>query len=441
MIAIQKSGTVRQARFHASWEISLINSSTTCRSGFDPFDVRKDFPALNRTGPMGLPWVFMDGPGGTQVPASVAAAMADAILTASANRGAPFQTSRNVEAIMHQAGEDGAAFLGVNEPDRVIFGPNMTTLAFHAADAILPTLTPGDEVIVSCLDHDANVSPWIHAANRAGATVRYLPFCQESMTIRPGDLASLLTSRTKLIAFTAASNALGSLTPVSELIRVARGSKALVVVDGTHYAPHHLPCVDDWGVDLFFCSAYKFFGPHVGLMTGKRSVLESLNPAKVRPAANTLPVRWMTGTQNHEGIAGFSAAICYLRGLGKGRSPREQLSDAYQKISRHETALMEIFMDRLNGQNHWRLTGIGQADPRSRVATFALRGPVSPQDTAHYLAEQGICAYSGNFYALPVTEALGMESVGGFLRVGAVHYNTGDEIHRLWDSLDHWANH
>ncbi len=416
-----------------------MTNTANLSGSFNPYEARKAFPALSFSGPMGPPWVFLDGPGGTQVTASVAAAIADAILTASANRGAPFQTSLNVESIMRQAGEDGAAFLGVNEPDRVIFGPNMTSLAFHAADAIVPTLAIGDEIIVSRLDHDANVAPWVHAANRVGATIKYLDFCRDSITLRSEDLLPLLGKKTKLIAFTAASNALGSLTPIQELVAAARTTGALIVVDGTHFAPHHLPCVDQWDVDLFFCSAYKFFGPHVGIMTGKRGVLEALTPGKVRPAANTLPVRWMTGTQNHEGIAGFSAAIHYLRGLGKGGSPREQLTNAYKQISVHETALMQIFMDRLGRQTQWHLTGIPHADCKNRVATFALRGPTSPLIAAQFLAEQGICAYAGNFYALPVTEALGLESVGGLLRVGAVHYNTGEEIHRLWDALDHLA--
>lgn len=418
----------------------MTNPVTFGPSCFDPYQVRSAFPALSFSGPMELPWVYLDGPGGTQVPASVAAAMADAILTASANRGAPFQSSLNVESIMRQAGENGAAFLGISEPDRVIFGPNMTTLAFHAADAIVPTLAVGDEVIVSRLDHDANVSPWVHAANRSGATVRFLDFCRESMTLRAEDLAPLLGKKTRLIAFTAASNALGSLTPIQELVAMARTTDAMVILDGTHYAPHLLPCVDEWNVDLFFCSAYKFFGPHVGLMTGKRSVLESLNPGKVRPASNSLPVRWMTGTQNHEGIAGFSAAIRYLREIGKGRSPREQLASAYHQISLHETALMETFMDRLKQQKHWHMIGVQKADAKRRVATFALRGPISPLEAARNLAEQGICAYAGNFYALPVTEALGVETDGGLLRVGAVHYNTKDEIHRLWNALDRLAS-
>lgn len=406
----------------------------------DTEKIRSSFPALSLQGPGDRPWLYLDGPGGTQVPVSVANAIAHAILHASANRGAPFATSLAAEAIMAQAGEDAATFLGVDGADRIVFGQNMTSLAFHAADALVPTLGPGDEVVVSNLDHDANVAPWVHAANRSGATVKRVDFCRTTMTLRPQDLERAIGAKTRVIAFTSASNALGSLTPVAELVRVARTTKALVIVDGTHYAPHLLPDVDAWDVDLFFCSAYKFFGPHVGLMAGKRSVLEALQPAKVRPASDELPVRWMTGTQNHESIAGVSAALRYVRSLGEGLSPRGQFQDAYRRISCHETRLMGLFMERLGRQKAWQLTGVQNADPGQRVATFALRGPISPHDAVQGLANQGICAYAGNFYALPVTEALGVEKDGGFLRVGAVHYNTPTEIHRLWDTLEALAS-
>jgi cysteine desulfurase family protein (TIGR01976 family) len=369
----------------------------------------------------------------------VAEAITQAILFANANRGAPFATSQAVDALMARAGETAAAFLGVESGDRVVFGQNMTSLAFHAADALVPTLKPGDEVVVSNLDHDANVAPWVHAAKRSGATVRRLDFDRLSMTLSPACLANSIGPNTKLVAFTAASNALGSLTPVAELVRVARSCPALVIVDGTHYAPHLLPQVDAWDVDLFFCSAYKFFGPHVGLMAGKREVLDRLQPAKVRPASNLLPVRWMTGTQNHEGIAGVTAALEYLASLGQGEGLRDQFKTAYHRIAAQEGELMRVFFDRLQRQQAWSLTGVPAPDPSRRVATFALRGPVDPAATARKLAEKGICSYAGNFYALPVTEALGLESKGGLLRVGAVHYNTVDEIHCLWDGLDQMA--
>lgn len=407
----------------------------TKTDSFELGAIRQLFPALSVSGPTGKPWVYLDGPGGTQVPASVAESISQAILFANANRGASFATSQAVDAIMSRAGQAAAALLGVDSPDRVVFGQNMTSLAFHAADAIIPTLKPGDEVVVSNLDHDANVAPWVHAAQRSGATVRRLDFNRQNMTLSPAQLADTIGPKTRLIAFTAASNALGSLTPVPELVRVARTSPALVIVDGTHYVPHLLPKVDEWDVDLFFCSAYKFFGPHVGLMAGKLEVLNRLQPAKVRPACNLLPVRWMTGTQNHEGIAGVTAAIEYLASLGNGEGLRQKLVAAYHRIADHERELMEVFLHRLGSQQAWTLTGVQVPDPSRRVATFALRGPVDPATASRKLAEKGICSYAGNFYALPVTEALGLESKGGFLRVGAVHYNTVDEIHRLWDEL------
>jgi cysteine desulfurase family protein (TIGR01976 family) len=415
---------------------AMVSTQSTLPSHLDIACIRDAFPALAVNGPTNQPWLYFDGPGGTQVPQSVAQAISHAILFASANRGAPFATSQAVDAIMAAASEDAAAFLGVNAPDRIVFGQNMTSLAFHASNAIIPTLAPGDEIIVSNLDHDANVAPWVHAAKRSGATVRHLDFCRHTMTLRPEDLAKLLSPKTKLIAFTAASNALGSLTPVAELVQVARTTNAIVIVDGTHYAPHLLPDVDKWDVDLFFCSAYKFFGPHVGLMAGKHEILNRLKPCKVRPASDCLPVRWMTGTQNHEGIAGLSAALNYLASLGEGPTKREQLVMAYKRIALHEAALMQLFTNRLAAQTAWQLTGVQQPDPHRRVATFALRGPVPPSQAVDSLATRGICAYAGNFYALPVTQALGVEDKGGFVRVGAVHYNTPEEIHRLWDELE-----
>lgn len=401
-----------------------------------PFEVRPLFPALNQASASGSPWIFLDGPGGTQVPASVAAALSESILNASANRGAPFLTSQRVDGIMRDAGSACADFLGVDGADRVVFGPNMTSLAFHLADAIIPTLSPGDEILVSRLDHDANISPWIHAANRSGATITHIDFCNKTMTIPPDVLANRIGPRTKWVAFTAASNALGSLTPVKDLIRVVRSTKALVAVDGTHFAPHLLPDVDEWDADFFFCSAYKFFGPHIGIMVGKRHLLEVFKPAKVRPAPDRLPDRWMTGTQNHEGIAGLLAALHYLATLAPGaENRRTQLANAYGRIKKHEEVLMRIFIERLNHQKHWQLVGITEPDPLRRVATFALRGPIPPRLAAEQLAKKGICSYAGNFYALAVTQALDLEKDGGLLRVGAVHYNTEDEINRLWDEL------
>ena len=403
-----------------------------------PREVRPLFPALGETTESGKPCIYLDGPGGTQVPATVAAAIAETILTASANRGASFITSQRVDRIMTDAGITCSRFLGVDQPERVVFGPNMTSLAFHLADAIIPTLSPGDQIVVSRLDHDANVSPWVHAANRAGATVRFLDFCQRSMTLLPETLGGLIGPKTKFVALTAASNALGSLTPIKELIRAARTTKSLVAVDGTHLAPHILPNVDEWDADFFFCSAYKFFGPHVGIMAAKRNILESLKPAKVRPAPDRLPDKWMTGTQNHEGIAGLDAALKYLATLGDGPKDglRNELARAYGKIAKHEECLMRVFVERLNHQKSWKLIGIPEPDPLRRVSTFALRGPIPPKLASERLAAKGIFTYAGNFYALPVTEALGVEADGGLLRVGAVHYNTEEEINRLWDELE-----
>ena len=283
------------------------------------FDVqwcRRQFPAF-ATEVAGQPAVFFDGPAGSQVPRRVIDAVAEYFTRCNANHGGLFQTSRQSDAILAAARQALADFLDTADPNTITFGPNMTSLTFALSRALAKTWRPGDEVLVTSLEHDANYTPWTLAARDAGATVRCVDIRAEDCTLDMGDFARKLSGRTKLVAIAAVSNAVGTVNPIDEIIEAAHAHGALVFVDAVHHAPHARIYVDRWGCDFLACSAYKFFGPHVGVLWGRRELLESLTPYKVRPAPDTIPDRWMTGTQNHEGIAGTLAAIEYLADLGR----------------------------------------------------------------------------------------------------------------------------
>ena len=291
----------------------MVSTQSTLPSHLDIACIRDAFPALAVNGPTNQPWLYFDGPGGTQVPQSVAQAISHAILFASANRGAPFATSQAVDALMSAASEDAAAFLGVNAPDRIVFGQNMTSLAFHASNAIIPTLAPGDEIIVSNLDHDANVAPWVHAAKRSGATVRHLDFCRHTMTLRPEDLAKLLSPKTKLIAFTAASNALGSLTPVADLVQVARAPNAIVPLR----SPPATRC-RQMGCRSVFLFCLQVFRPAC-----RADGWQTRNPQQAKTCQGSPSVRLLTGPldDRHTKSRRYSRPQCrpqLSRKLGRG---------------------------------------------------------------------------------------------------------------------------
>jgi cysteine desulfurase family protein (TIGR01976 family) len=280
---------------------------------FDVNALREQFPSLRRVrGADGRVPVFLDGPGGTQVPQRVIDAMVRYLTTCNANQGGVFTTSRESGAILDHAHQAAADLLNAPSADEIIFGANMTSLTFHLSRAFGRTLRPGDEVLVTRLDHDANVRPWVLAARDAGATARFVDIHPEDCTLDLDDLRRQLTPRVRLVAVTCASNVVGSVTDVRLITRLAHEVGALVFLDAVHYAPHRLIDVQDWGCDFLACSAYKFFGPHVGILWGKREHLCSLPAYKLRPATDDLPGRWMTGTQNHEGLAGVAAAIDYL---------------------------------------------------------------------------------------------------------------------------------
>lgn len=401
---------------------------------------REQFPALKlEVGRQSA--VYLDGPAGSQVPACVVEAIGRYLTTTNANHGGRFPTSRASDAMLDEAHRAAADLLGAPSADCTVFGANMTSLTFAFSRALARTWKAGDEVIVTRLDHDANVSPWVLAARDAGAKVHYVEFRREDCTLDLGEFEKRLSDRTRLVAVGCASNAVGTINPVADICRLAHDAGGQVYLDAVHYAPHALVGVAAWNCDYVVCSAYKFFGPHVGILWGRRELLESLVPYKVRPAADTLPDRWMTGTQNHEGIAGLLAAIDYLAELGRQFAPpaatrREALASAFRQIGEYERQLCRQLVIGLSELRQVRVFGI--VDPTQferRVPTVSItHGKRSTVEVVDHLAARGIFAWRGNFYALELTESLGLEP-DGLVRLGLLHYNTSDEVDRLLAAL------
>ena len=407
---------------------------------FDLESVRSQFPAFNRT-VEGHPVVFLDGAAGSQVPSRVAEAVSGYLTGTNANHGGPFATSVESDAMLDAAHQAAADFLGTADPDTVAFGANMTTLTLAVSRALSSTWQPGDRILVSRLDHDANVTPWTLAAHDAGVAVDHSDIHPDTATLDLDTLHDRITDSTRLVAIGAASNLSGSINPVTEITQAAHRVGALVFVDAVHLAPHRLLNVEAWDCDLLACSAYKFFGPHVGLLWGRRNLLESLKAYKLRPASNQLPDKWMTGTGNHEGIAGVGEAIEYLADLGRDVDPtaesrRQALATAFRAIGNHERELSLGLLDGLVRLPGVTIHGITDADLiDQRVATYSItHDQLSPGELAEHLARRGIFTWAGNHYALPATEALGLEP-GGTLRISALHYNTLEEIERTISAL------
>jgi cysteine desulfurase family protein (TIGR01976 family) len=407
--------------------------------------IRAQFPALLQE-MNGHPIVFFDGPGGTQVPKQVVDAIAQYLLTANANLHGAFATSLQTEALVEQARASVADFLGC-DPDEVVFGANMTTLTFAISRSIGRDLQPGDEVIVTSLDHDANVAPWMALAEQ-GIVVRTVKLHKEDCTLDMTDLARQITERTKVVAIGYASNAVGTINNVAQAVRLAHAVGALVFVDAVHYAPHGLINVRSLDCDFLVCSAYKFFGPHVGILYGKREHLTRLRPYKPRPAPSESPFCWETGTQNFEGLAGLIASIQYLTSLGEKISPsittrRNALMTAMVSIQEYERSLSEYMIPHLLEIPGVTLYGI--TDPTKfawRTPTVSIRlAGYTPYQLAKALGDRGIFTWNGNFYALNLTQQLGVEASGGLLRIGCTHYNTIEEVQWMLQVLHELAVH
>lgn len=401
--------------------------------------VRSQFPALAQT-IHGHPAVFLDGPGGTQVPQRVIDAIADYLARNNANTGGAYHTSRNTDRMIAEARSAMGDFLNC-DADEIVFGANMTALTFAMSRSIGRELGPGDEIVLTLLDHDANFAPW-KALEEKGVIIRTVKFNQGDCTLDMLDLAAQIGDRTRLVAVGYASNAVGTINNVAEVVRLARQAGALSYIDAVHYAPHGPIDVRALDCDFLACSTYKFFGPHMGVLYGKREHLKKLHPYKVRPLTDDIPNCWEWGTLNHECIVGIKACVDYWEQLGRHAKPavttrRGAILAAHEAIHEHEREMMEKMIAGLLAIPGLKLYGI--SDPphfQSRCATMVVRiEGHTPLELATKLGEQGFFTWDGNYYALNVTEHLDVERLGGFLRIGLVHYNTMEEVERLLAAL------
>ena len=424
-------------------EVIMPTTETAAPPALDLTWVRSQFPALAQT-VNGHPAAFLDGPGGTQVPQRVIDAISDYLRRDNANTGGAYSTSRHTDTMLANARIAMADFLNC-AADEIVFGPNMTTLTYAMSRAIGRELDPGDEILVTRLDHDANVSPWL-ALEEKGVTIRWAEIHKEDCTLDVEDLAAKFNAKTRLVAIGYASNAVGTINPVKEIVRLAHSHGARAYVDAVHYGPHGLIDVHDLDCDFLACSTYKFFGPHMGVLFGKREHLARLRPYKVRPLTDAVPNRWEWGTLNHECIAGITACVDYTADLGRRAYPeastrRAAIVAAFEAIHRHERGLMERLIEGISQIPQLKIYGI--TDPSCfawRCPTLAVRAinqneGTTPLALATKLGDHGFFTWDGNYYALNLTEHLDVEKSGGFLRIGLVHYNTAEEVDRLLQVL------
>ncbi len=420
---------------------------STTIAPFDTDAVRSHFPSLLRE-VGGRPVAYFDGPGGTQVPAECIAGMRRYLETCNANHGGAFPASEESDAILAGAHEAAAAFLGTGDPGEVSFGANATTITFAVSRAIGRTLSPGDEIVVTRLDHDCNVAPWLAVAEDRGAVVRWVGIREDDVTLDMDALEAAIGPRTRLVAVGLASNAVGTINPIRRIAVLAHHAGAHLWVDAVHAAPHLPIDVVALGADYLVCSPYKFFGPHMGLLWGRRDLLEALPVYKVRPADDALPFRMETGTQMHEAQAGLLGAFRYLEWVGTamggasgepgsddGRADR--LHAAMRAIRAHELTLTPALIDGLGSVPGLRIRGIldpARFEERCPTVAFTIDGR-HPRDISAFLGARGISTWDGDYYAYELIRALGLAESGGMVRVGLAHYNTREEIDRLVAAL------
>jgi cysteine desulfurase family protein (TIGR01976 family) len=411
---------------------------------------RAQFPALNQTQD-GKRVVFFDNPGGTQCPQRVIEAVSGYLAHDNANHGGAFATSQRSDAMLHDAHQAMADMLGAASADGIIFGANMTTLTFGVSRALGRELKPGDEIVITQLDHDANVSPWLLLARDTGAVIRWVDIREEDVTLDMASFEAAITDKTKIVAAGYASNAVGTINDVKTIVDMAHAADALTYIDAVQYAPHGPIDVQSLGCDFLVCSAYKFFGPHVGILYGKLDLLDRLSAYKVRPADDRPPYKFETGTLNHEGIAGTRAAVEYLGQVSnlKSQTPalragasvsnrRERVVAGMTVIKEYEQMLSARLisgLQQIKGLRIWGITDLARLDRRVPTVSFTLEGH-RPREVAEYLGRRGIFVWDGNYYALAVMERLRLEETGGMVRVGLAHYNTIEEIDRLVSELE-----
>jgi cysteine desulfurase family protein (TIGR01976 family) len=393
--------------------------------------IRSQFPALSSGA------IFLDNPGGTQVAQQTLKRMTDYLIHTNANHEGAFKTSRESDAVVDAARAAVADFLGASRPEEIIFGQNMTSLTLHMSRSLARTLNAGDEIVVTRLDHDANIAPWLLIAEDRGCTVRWVEFDPEDCTWSIDAFKAQITDRVKIVAIGYASNAVGTINPVAEAIKIAHEAGAFVYVDAVQYAPHGPIDVTALDCDFLACSAYKFFGPHTGMLYGKYHLLEELKAYKVRPAHDEPPHKFETGTQSFESIAGVHGALEYFESLGAGETHRQRLVSAMTAMKEYEQTLSRALIEGLSsikGLHIWGITDLNELDRRVPTVSFTLDG-WHPRDVAAELDKHGIYVWDGNYYALAVTERLGLEDKGGMVRVGAAHYNTLEEIGKLVETV------
>ena len=406
-------------------------------------EIRGEFPAIQQKAE-GRPLTYMDGPGGTQVHGSVIEAMGRYLTEANSNASGAFLFSQRTDETAASARSALADLLNASRPEEIVFGPNMTSLTFNLSRAIGRTLAPGDEIVVTRLDHDANIAPWL-ALEERGIVVRHADFDPSDCTLDMGSLEEAITPRTKLVAVGYASNAVGSINEIARAASLAHAAGAWLYVDAVHYVPHGPIDVQALDCDFLVCSVYKFFGPHLGALYGRFELLESLPAYKARPAGDAPPHKFETGTPSFEAMAGTTAAVDYLASVGRrygaelaaqytaSEDRRLDLKAGMAAIRAYETGLCHRLVTGLQEIPGLRIYGItdpARLDQRVPTLSFTLEG-TSPKEMAQRLAEANIFAWNGNFYALAVTERLGLEEHGGLLRVGLVHYNTAEEVDLL----------
>ena len=412
-------------------------------TAFDVEALRRQFPAL-AIEDGGRPVALFDGPGGTQVPESVIAAIADYYRTSNANHDGPFLTSRRSDERVHEAHQAMADMLGAASADEIKFGANMTSLTFHVSRSIGATMSPGDEIVVTILDHEGNVGPWKAIATDRGLVIRTVDIRESDVTLDLATLDAVLGPRTKLVAVGFASNAVGTINPVAEIVRRAHAVGAWTYIDAVHAAPHVPIDVQALGTDFLACSTYKFFGPHAGVLYGRQEILDALPAYKLRPASD----RFETGTGNFEGLAGVTAAVEYLADVGVAyggtradRTRRERVLGGMSAIRNHELELyrrLAAGLTTVPGLTLYGITDPTRFDERTPTAALTLDG-ITPRAVAEALGDEGIAVWDGDFYATGLIERLGLAESGGVVRIGLTHYNTAAEVDRLVDALERVA--
>jgi cysteine desulfurase family protein (TIGR01976 family) len=389
--------------------------------------IRSQFPALGRVH-NGHPVAYFDGPGGTQVPRGVVEAINDYLYHHNANTHWAYPTSSETDRLIDDSRQAFADFFNAS-PEEIVFGQNMTSLTFHLARALGRRFDSGDEIVVTELDHHGNVDTWRSLEKDRGITVRVLPMNIESGQLEISELPCLLNERTRLVAVGAASNAIGTINDVSAICNMARDAGALSFVDAVHFAPHNLIDVQNIGCDFLACSAYKFYGPHIGILFGRKELLESIDFPKLKPAPDNSCERVETGTQNHEAILGAVAAVNFIASLGAGETRRERLAEAFVKMHARDRELVKTLWNGLAAIDGVRLYGPKPDTERTALVSFTIDGTPSRKASA-FLSDKGLFLSHGDFYAATVVERLGVAEQG-LLRAGCSVYTTVEEVERL----------